>query len=501
MTQKSIIIIGAGLAGLSTGCYAQMNGFRSQIFEHHSVPGGVAAAWKRQGYLIDGGVHFIMGHKPGTALSQIFQDLGVSDPSLYIDMESYGRFIHQATGVDLVVGSDLAKMASQLKELASADSAAIDKIIGGARSMQGHDLSTIGMNQPPELTSRFNQLKDLWHMRSLMKYFSRDYNRKISDFVKDLKTPWLKDFFCSLFLPESPVWFIMMVLALVADKQCAFLARGCLDFVLAIGKRYKNLGGEINYQSTIDKILVENNCATGIRLANGREYYADYIISTGDSYNTIFNLLEGRYVNDKIKKRHDNWPLSRPFLIASYGVAREFPNENPFSTIVLDQPITIGNERVNTLFVRILNYSSRFAPVGKTVLQVEIEASFDYWFNLQARDRNAYNQEKKRVADEFLTRVEKYYPGLSSQVEIEDVATPYTTWRYTLNRKGAWGAWLMTSDIMMERIERKLPGLRNFYMAGQWVMCGGVPPSLYSGRHAIQLICHDEKRDFVVKDR
>jgi phytoene dehydrogenase-like protein len=334
-----------------------------------------------------------------------------------------------------------------------------------------------------------------------MKYFSRDYNRKISDFVKDLKTPWLKDFFCSLFLPESPVWFIMMVLALVADKQCAFLARGCLDFVLAIGKRYKNLGGEINYQSTIDKILVENNCATGIRLANGREYYADYIISTGDSYNTIFNLLEGRYVNDKIKKRHDNWPLSRPFLIASYGVAREFPNENPFSTIVLDQPITIGNERVNTLFVRILNYSSRFAPVGKTVLQVEIESSFDYWFNLQARDRNAYNQEKKRVADEFLTRVEKYYPGLSSQVEIEDVATPYTTWRYTLNRKGAWGAWLMTSDIMMERIERRLPGLNNFYMAGQWVMCGGVPPSLYSGRHAIQLICHDEKRDFVVKDR
>jgi len=113
----------------------------------------------------------------------------------------------------------------------------------------------------------------------------------------------------------------------------------------------------------------------------------------------------------------------------------------------------------------------------------------------------AYEQEKKRVADEFLTRVDKYYPGLSSQVEIEDVATPYTTWRYTLNRKGSWGAWLMTSDIMMERIERKLPGIRNFYMAGQWVMCGGVPPSLYSGRHAIQLICHDEKKKFVAKGR
>ena len=44
MFEKSIII-GAGLAGLSAGCYAQMNGYRSHIFEHHAVPGGVAALY------------------------------------------------------------------------------------------------------------------------------------------------------------------------------------------------------------------------------------------------------------------------------------------------------------------------------------------------------------------------------------------------------------------------------------------------------------------------
>jgi phytoene dehydrogenase-like protein len=33
MTEKSIIIIGAGIGGLAAGCYAQMNGYRSQIFE------------------------------------------------------------------------------------------------------------------------------------------------------------------------------------------------------------------------------------------------------------------------------------------------------------------------------------------------------------------------------------------------------------------------------------------------------------------------------------
>jgi phytoene dehydrogenase-like protein len=45
MSDKSIIIIGAGLAGLSTGCYAQMNGYKTQIFEMQNKPGGVCVSW------------------------------------------------------------------------------------------------------------------------------------------------------------------------------------------------------------------------------------------------------------------------------------------------------------------------------------------------------------------------------------------------------------------------------------------------------------------------
>jgi len=69
VSDKSVVvIIGAGLAGLAAGVYAQMNGYRSHIFEHHSRPGGVAAAWRRGDYLIDGGIHFLMGHRPGQPL-------------------------------------------------------------------------------------------------------------------------------------------------------------------------------------------------------------------------------------------------------------------------------------------------------------------------------------------------------------------------------------------------------------------------------------------------
>lgn len=62
--KKRTIIIGAGIAGLSSGCYAQMNGYEAEIFEMHNIPGGLCTAWNRKGYTLDGCIHFLVGSKP-----------------------------------------------------------------------------------------------------------------------------------------------------------------------------------------------------------------------------------------------------------------------------------------------------------------------------------------------------------------------------------------------------------------------------------------------------
>ena len=61
MGEKSIIIIGAGIAGLSVGCYAQMNGFKSEIYEMHNISGALCTAWKRKGFTFDGCIHWLTG--------------------------------------------------------------------------------------------------------------------------------------------------------------------------------------------------------------------------------------------------------------------------------------------------------------------------------------------------------------------------------------------------------------------------------------------------------
>jgi phytoene dehydrogenase-like protein len=90
--QKSIIIIGAGLAGLSAGCYGQMNGYRTQIFEMDNArPGGLCTTWKRKGYKIDGCIEFWTGSGPGFNFYHFWKELGALQGRNIIHQEEWSR--------------------------------------------------------------------------------------------------------------------------------------------------------------------------------------------------------------------------------------------------------------------------------------------------------------------------------------------------------------------------------------------------------------------------
>ena len=501
MADRSVIIIGAGLAGLATGCFAQMNGYQSHIFEHHTQPGGVAAAWRRGEYLIDGGIHFVMGHQPGTKMHDLCRQLGIVPANRFVDLETYGRFVDEASGLSLTVTRDLDRLAADLKSHFPEDAQFAEELVAGARAMQGLDMSEVGLGKPPELAGMLDQIKDLWALRRSLRFFTGKYSQPVADYARDAHDARLRAFLGYLFMPEVPVYFVLMLLALLADGEMGLIEGGSLEFVSAIEQRYRQLGGQVAYRATVEEILVETSGqrdrAVGVRLADGSEHRAGAVVSAADGYSTIFKMLGGRYVDDKIRDRYETWPLFKPLLMISYGVARPFPDDPPFVTLALEHPFSIGEQPVEGFFLRIFSYSSRFAPPGKTVVQAELETEWDYWNNLQREARDRYDAEKERVAAEVLQRLERHYPGIASQVEVTDVSTPYTTWRYTLNHKGAWDGWLLTSEAMRAPVERTLPGLDDFYMAGQWVMPGGgVPPCLYSGRHAIQLLCRRDGKTF-----
>ncbi len=498
MIKKSMIIIGAGLAGLSTGCYAQMNGYESKIFEHHTKPGGVAAVWRRKDYLIDGGVHFLICHKPGTPIYDVYSEIGAVGSYEIEDMTSYLRFVDEDGSTIVEFTSDLKKLEQDLISIAPDDADEIRKLIKEVDWMKDSPLLTdLGMSvSAPEMRGRFDTLKDMWNMRSFMKYFTGKYSKTAAGYSEHLQTPILQTVIKYAFSPDVAFWFVIMILASIAGGHLGLFKRGCHEFVEAIVAKYESLGGHIQYRSKVEKIIVEDDVAVGVVLEDGTEHRADVVVSAADGRSTIFDLLEGKYVDDKIKKRYDTWKPFDPILVVSYGLNREFEKGAPFMALTMKEPLEYAGRSVSYLPLRILNYSDAFAPEGKSVIQVMLETDWEFWYKLR-QNRDEYNVYKKQVAEEIIKRLEVFYPGITSQVEVTDVATPITSWRYTLNDKGSPMGWMMTRSTLTELISRTLPGLENFYMAGHWVLPGGgVPGCIYTGRNVIQILCKKNNEKF-----
>ena len=217
MPEKSIVIIGAGLAGMSCGCFGQMNSYSTRIFEHRSTAGGVVAAWKRGDYLIDGGIHFLMSWKPGNPVHDLYEQLGVFDSNRIIEMKTYLNFVDQAGGRSLKVTNDFDRLSSDLKAISSIDSIIIDELINAAKNMRGMDISS-GMADPPELIGLLGSLKQTWKMRSFLKFAMGKFGKSVSEYAAKFSDPWIREILNNLFLPEVPVWFALWLLASLAER-------------------------------------------------------------------------------------------------------------------------------------------------------------------------------------------------------------------------------------------------------------------------------------------
>ena len=235
-------------------------------------------------------------------------------------------------------------------------------------------------------------------------------------------------------------------------------------------------------------------------LADGSEHRGDIVISAADGHTTIFDMLEGKYVNDKIKGYYDELPLFPPLVYIGLGVARSFhdaPQTVTGMDIPLDTPINVGGQERNRLSFQIYGFDPSLAPEGKTVVRAWFTSDYDYWRKMR-QDPERYREEKERIADQVVAALERRYPGLASQVEMRDVATPMTWERYTGNWRGSFEGWRETTETLMMSMGKTLPGLKDFYMAGQWVEPGGsIPTAVMSGRNVTQVICKRDKKKFV----
>jgi phytoene dehydrogenase-like protein len=497
---KSIIIIGGGVAGLSAGCYGQMNGYETRIFEMHDKPGGVCTSWKRKGYKIDGCIHWLTGTKPGTDFYRIWEELGVMQGTKLIEHDEYARIEGKNNKV-FIVYCDIDRLEQHMKELAPEDKELIEGFTNGIRKM-------INFHIPWEKAADlFGPLDILKLMRSMVPFsgiFRKWGNKTIQDVAERFKNPFMREVFPNIFNlenpPEFPILAVMKTFAWMSQKTTSYPIGGSLELARVIERRYLALRGKIHYKSRVEKILVENDKAVGVRLADGSEHHSDIVVSAADGRTTIFDMLGGKYINNKIQSYYDKLGLFSPLIYIGLGVNHSF-DEIP-STVTginfpFEKPINIGEKERDRMSVQFYTFDPTLAPAGKTFVRVHFASDYDYWEKLK-QNPERYKAEKEQIAEKVIAQLDHRFPGLAAHVEMRDVATPMTWVRYTGNWRGSFEGWIETTKTMRMRMSQMLPGLKNFYMAGQWVQPGGSLPAVaMSGRNATQIICKKDKKKFV----
>jgi phytoene dehydrogenase-like protein len=499
MKDNSVIIIGAGFAGLSAGIYAQMNGYKTQIFEMHRLPGGLCTAWKRHGYIIDGCVHWLFGSNPGDAMNLHWQEVGIAQNREFVNADEFMRY-EGKDGRTFIIYSDVDRLEKHMLELSPQDAGAIREFTNGIR------LGIAFSNQPaesaPTLKRMVIRIKFGLMMISRGRNIQKLINTTAKDFAARFKDPLIRETLREIWFPEFSVFFLLLTLAGLHNKNAGYPIGGSLPMSLALAKRYRDLGGEIHYNSRVEKISVEDNRAVGIRLVDGSEHRAGRIVSAADGYTTIFKMLDGKYAEEKTREPYEKWPLFTPLILIGLGINRTFDDEPKTAagfSFALRQPTEIGEAIRNRLSVHFFNQDPTLAPKGKTSAVVRIRSNYQYWKELW-QNKAAYDEKKSQIAHTVVELLEQRFPDISNQVEMVDVATPLTFEHYTGNWQGSYEGWLITPQNAADKIKPRrqaLPGLQNFNMCGQWTEPGGgLPGGVLSGRRLVQALCKEDRNKF-----
>jgi len=492
---KKIVIIGGGVAGLSAGIYAKLNGFDTEIIEMHSVTGGQCTAWDRKGYRFDYCLHWLVGTRKGP-FNDLWRETNVLNDNVKIIDHEVQTKVFTENGREFILYADLNKWEQYLYKLAPEDTKRIKKMCTDMKK----SAVLQPFSDPPGLRKFGQTITSMFSMMPIMILFLKYGRISCDEYFRKLgfTSKFLRDTFNSIYGSRdfSALGFIMMF-AWFNQKNAGYLVGGSLPLAMRMTNRYQDFGGKLRTKSMVTKIVVENNITKGVILSDGTEIKADYVISAADGHSTIYNMLEGKYLNKKISNAYENWELFTPIVQVSFGINKTIDSEVPAEMWIIKDQI-IGKTKTRNGY-SIMNYSfdPTMAPEGKSVIVMRFDSPWELWKDIDTVD---YKKEKEKIEEDAKAILENRYPGISANIEVCDVATPVTDVKYTGVWKGSYEGFNPSSKNLLDNLSPIIPGLKKFYMAGQWLFPGGgLPPAGQSGKWAIQYICKEERITFKAK--
>ena len=493
--QKSIVIIGAGVAGLSAGIYAEQHGFHAILLEKNPSVGGMCTGWYRKGFYLDGCIHWLTGTKEGTLLNEMWRNLGAIDKQediLYLP--SWGTYEYQ--GQKVTMWRDLDRAEREWKEVSPVDSKMIHKFFKMVRDFTKVELP---LDLPLSMIPLNRKIALGLKVLSVWPSYLVTMTQSCEQFASKFKSPVIRFALTKSQVGDGNLFSMIYSYATVVIGDGGIPVGASKPMVERMKNKFLDLGGSLKLNANVEKVVIDNGVATGVKLTNGQIIKGDYVVSCLDTNYTLKKLLQNQYSFPSFQKRFDNQKRnpSPSCVLLQYSVKKDNNLPIPYSFDV--EPFSVGDVSIDHITVRSYSYDETFTRGDKTILTVLVDQSnleYPYWRAL-SKKRALYEQIKKEIAEEVKERILRHLPSLEG-MEVLDVSTPYTFNHYVNSSNGVYMGFFFTKRDAMFAHSGILHGLKNFYLSGQWLQGpGGLPIAMTQGKFAIQRICKKEKLSFV----
>lgn len=507
-----VVIIGAGIGGLTAGALLSKAGLSVCVLEKEPHPGGYLAGFNRKEFRFDTAIHWLNQYSEEGMVTRLFHALGNDFPRA-VTQERIRRF--KGDNYEYLLTSNPDELKEQWKKEFPEDAAGIERFFKDAKKV-GEAFKNFGhifraeetMNLSEKLRKKKNliqfAMKFIPHLRysgdkgikkGLSKYFTNkrlhevfSADTEILSCLVPIGWAYYKDF-------QSPPHGGGQVIAEWLEHVIEFFQQ------------------EAHYRYEVKQIITEGNTAKGVICTrNNKEYRIEskYVIAASDTPTLYSKLLPQSLVPAKLKTNLEKAELYSSSLTIS--IALDCPVEElgfneeliHVSTATVPRNEQAGGDPLRTE-ICILAPSFRdksLAPDGHGTLLLFMPA--DMKFEKEWRTEKdehghfirgkAYKELKDAVAQQLIQRVEeKVAPGLRKHMLFYEVATPITHWRYTGNTGGSMMATKPNRPNMMNKVATYKTPVKNLLVGGHWAeLGGGVPIAVKAGANAAMLILKQE---------
>ena len=481
------IIIGGGVAGLTSAAYLSRAGLRTILFEKNENLGGVAGSFSFDDYTFD------VGGTPQYDQLQLLKEFEVDNLVEYRPMGKPSIAMH-FPGLSIYGPNDIEDFLTQYVEVCKPEELRELKEILIA-------CSEIDMSKYLKLNQAISESK-VRFLIGLLKSNPIEL-MKVFKLITQNAGSWLKkrtanrDILNTLYYyngltmlsptDRTPALIFVLIMCGLVGKlggRWQVVKGGNGTFFSALRTAIEQKGGVVKTVSRVKKILIENGEGRGVILHGGEVFKAKHIISNTGIKGTVKELVGRELFKQNYLQRIEALKPSPSLFKVHLGVNRKPEISAVLNFVAGEMEETswwnvieqgyIPEKTPLMFWCKFLVDSSR-APEGRYDIEILTAAPYRH------RDGD-WDTVKKKERDNVISVVEKVIPGLSNQIEFEHVFTPKDFEKYC----GHEGAGILPVEPSVEQLmkfpEINLP-VKNLYCVGATVKGGaGVNGAVFTGK-------------------